>query len=497
MITLYINVRIHTLDSERPAASALLARDGLVDALYDAPPSLPGVPRVDLQGTVVCPGFIDAHTHSFEGGLYNLGADLSLARRLDDVFGLLASTAPLSGMVFAWRFDETAIAEQRFPTCAEMDRVVPDVPCLLRRVDGHSCQVNTAALRAIDWRGHSPPDDSGLLLLEHNDIAAHWFHRQPNDEAVLRCYDRAAAIALAAGCTTVHTMVGDTDRDPLHYALLRNNLDRFPVEYLLYPQIFDADRAASLGATRVGGCILVDGSLGSHTAALRQPYADMPGTSGRLYRNEHNWRDFVGRAHELGLQVSAHAIGDAAIERFVAAVEVAQRQQVKKAQRGNSCDLRHAIIHCELTDDALLDRMAAAGIVAVMQPAFDRLWAAGLYTRVLGQERASRTNRLASMLSRGIHVAAGSDWYITPLDPLAGMRAAVNMHNPAESLSPQQALGLWTTGAAYLSRDENRLGHLSPGLQADFVCLADDPLGGDEPPAVLRVVKRGETVYET
>jgi len=484
MNTLYVNGHVHT--SALPAATALLALDGHVAALYDVPPKAPGIRRVDLRGAHIYPGFIDAHTHSFEGGLYSLGVDLSSARGMADVLGMLAAAAPLSGLVFAWRFDENDVAEGRFPTLEELDTVFPTMPCLLRRVDGHSCQVNTAALRAIDWRGTPPADDTGLLRGVHNDRAAHWFHRRLDDDAVLRCYERAAAIALQAGCTTVHTMVGDADRDPLHYALLQGNLHRLPVEYIPYPQIFDADRAAALGATRVGGCILVDGSFGSHTAALRQPYADSPDTNGTLYRTQAEWLSLARRAQELGLQMAAHAIGDAAVEQFVSAVEQAQREHPR--------DLRHIVIHCELTDDALLDRMAAAGMVTAMQPVFDELWAAGLYTRVLGEERAARTNRLASTLARGIAVGGSSDWYITPIAPLRGMRAAMRMHNPAERLSPEQALGLWTTGAAFVSRDEMRLGSLAPGYQADFTCLSH--AFTDENAAVTCVVKRGEVAYE-
>jgi predicted amidohydrolase YtcJ len=112
----------------------------------------------------------------------------------------------------------------------------------------------------------------------------------------------------------------------------------------------------------------------------------------------------------------------------------------------------------------------------MMQPAFDKLWGGnnGLYERRLGKERTSRTNRLASIYNRGILITGGSDWYITDLNALKGIDAAVRIHNPYERLSKFQALELYTSNAAQLSSDENRLGRIKKELQADFVCLDED-----------------------
>ena len=142
MTILYVNAGIITMHDDQPRAAALLAVDGRVAALYDTPPMVPGIQRVDLHGAVVVPGLIDAHTHSFEGGLYSLGADLSESRTVGDALAVIRETPPLGGLRFAWRFDESLVSEGRFPSRAELDAISPE-PLLLRRVCGHSCQVNS------------------------------------------------------------------------------------------------------------------------------------------------------------------------------------------------------------------------------------------------------------------------------------------------------------------------------------------------------------------
>jgi len=121
----------------------------------------------------------------------------------------------------------------------------------------------------------------------------------------------------------------------------------------------------------------------------------------------------------------------------------------------------------------MLDRIKKAECSAVMQPMFDRLWGGPgeLYERVLGKERTSRTTRLSSIYERDILLTGGSDWYITDIDAINGIDAAVKINNPQERLTPYQAVKIYTANAAKLSFDEDRIGQIKPGLQADLVCL--------------------------
>ncbi len=465
---LFYNAKFYSMKHENDSFAAALVDNGIIKEIFITTPELVGIEKIDLQGSFVYPGFIDTHTHSFEGGLYSLGADLEKAATLEDVFSILSKTKSVSGKIFAFRFDERLVKEKRFPTASELDKIFPDTPVILRRVDGHSCVINTKAVQSIDWNTPLPDNFNGYLSQRENGKAANWFHRNFDDESILKIYHKAANIAVNRGHTTIHTMIGDGSSNIKHYELIRNNLHQFPVEFILYPQITDVNKALKAGSPRIGGCLLADGSFGSHTAALLEPYSDEPGNYGSLYRSSKSWNNLIQNANKNNLQVAVHCIGDAAISQILAIYE--------KVQKDDPKDLRHAIIHNELTTENILDREKNAQVSVIMQPMFDKLWASpgGLYETRLGKERTLRTNRLASIYKRGILLTGSSDWYITEINALKGIDAATLIHNKNERLSAYQAVEIYTKNAAELSFDEDRLGTLEVGKQADFICLQDD-----------------------
>lgn len=466
---LFYNAKFYSIRKEGESFSALLVDEfGNIKETFQTEPEISDVEKIDLNGAFTYPGFIDTHTHSFEGGLYSLGADLEKAVTLEDVFLILSETKPVSGKIFAFRFEERLVKEKRFPTASELDTIFPNIPVILRRVDGHSCMINTKAAQSIDWDTPLSGNFNGYLSKRENGKAANWFHRNFDDESILKIYHKAANIAVNTGHTTIHTMIGDGHSNIKHYELIRNNLNQFPVEFILYPQITDVAKALEASSPRIGGCILADGSFGSHTAALLEAYSDEPGNYGSLYRSSKSWNNFIQDAHKNNLQVAVHCIGDAAISQILAIYE--------KVQKENPKDLRHAIIHNELTTEDILDREKNAKVSVIMQPMFDRLWAnpGGLYENRLGKERTLRTNRLASIYKRGILLTGSSDWYITEMNALKGIDAATQIHNKNERLSAYQAVEIYTKNAAALSFDEDRFGTLEVGKQADFICLQND-----------------------
>jgi predicted amidohydrolase YtcJ len=463
----------------------------IVDTLSILPDSFQGE-KIDLQESHVFPGFTDTHTHSFEGGLYSFAANLGHCRSLSDLFAELKNYEPIDGILVGFNFDENLIGEKRFPSKKELDTHFSYIPVLLRRIDGHSVQINSKLKQMIEEWGNITLPGNEPYRGKWNDYVCHQFHRNISEDWVVKAYKRGATIGIKSGHTTIHSMIGDAASDPLHYQLIAEMKGEFALDLILYPQIFDVNRALQLKSHRVGGCILADGSFGSHTAALTRPYCNDKNNSGRLYKSDDEWDEFITMAHNSGLQVAVHCIGDAAIKQILRAYI--------KAERGNRQNLRHQIIHCELIeDDEVIDLMSEYSIAAVMQPAFDRLWGGenGFYAALLGRDRALNCNRFRSLVRGGVLVTGGSDWYITDLDALAGIDAAVNHHNEKERLEPYEAIKLYTSNAARLTGEEDRFGELVAGKQADLVCLSENPLESENIAAIgiKKVVKCGRILY--
>ncbi len=225
---LFYNAKFYSMKHENDSFTAVLVDNGIIEKIFNTIPELAGIEKIDLQGSFIYPGFIDTHTHSFEGGLYSLGVDLEKAATLEDVFSKLSETEPVSGKIFAFRFDESLVKEKRFPTAFELDKVFPDTPVIIRRVDGHSSVINTKAAQSIDWDTPLPDGFNGYLSKRENGKAANWFHQHFDNESILKIYHRAANIAANTGHTTIHTMIGDGHSNIKHYELIKNNLHQFP-----------------------------------------------------------------------------------------------------------------------------------------------------------------------------------------------------------------------------------------------------------------------------
>ena len=267
------NLYLWVNDKFTAEPQALLVEKGIVieQLPYPVPEQYKHIYQQDFAGAYAYPGFIDTHTHSFEGGLYSLGVDLSKAKNIDEVLQLLSAEnakKTKDEIIFAWQLDEALLQEKRFPTVQELDSVVPDKPLLLRRIDGHSCMLNPFARKQIKDLATS----TEILRGAENDHAVHYFHNRLTDDRILEAYQISAKLGLQAGFCSLHTMIGDAQNSITHFELIRDNLDKFPLRFILYPQSFNIEAALNAGAKRIGGCIIADGSIGSETAAVSEPY---------------------------------------------------------------------------------------------------------------------------------------------------------------------------------------------------------------------------------
>ncbi|MBM4046080.1 MAG: amidohydrolase family protein [Planctomycetes bacterium] len=278
----------------------------------------------------------------------------------------------------------------------------------------------------------------------------------------------AAQRAAEKGVTTVHALEGgNRDDEPELRCLMAGDL---PVRVVPYPITEDVEWVKSLGLPRIGGCLLLDGAIEAHTAALFEPYADAPGELGKLYHTREELAQFVRSAHDAGLQIAVHAVGERAIQQFL---DVLEPVLVRSPR-----DHRHRIEHFIVPTADQIARVARLGVAVCAQPTFERLWGGeqGGFARRLGPSRMKRTTPLRSLLDAGALVAGGSDSYVSPLDPLLGIHSAVNHPNPAQRLTVPEALRLFTLHAARIAFEDHLKGSLEVGKLADFVVLARNPL---------------------
>lgn len=232
-----------------------------------------------------------------------------------------------------------------------------------------------------------------------------------------------------------------------------------------------------MGLPRIGGDYFLDGSFGSHTAWLSEPYSSPPPEGspphGISYRDDAGLLELFRAAQAASLQMGVHAIGDAAIEQAISTWEKVAAETGEDAVRS----LGHRIEHFECATDDHIERAARLGLRASVQPAFDHYWGGTekLYAQRIGEERALGMNRFGTMVSKGMRLGAGSDSTVTPLDPFVQMASLRLHHVEAERLDAAAAFEMHTTGSRSLAGDASA-GLIAAGQSADLVLVDRDPL---------------------
>ncbi|MFF4093827.1 amidohydrolase [Streptomyces sp. NPDC001834] len=485
---------------------------------------------IDLDGALVTPAFTDAHVHTTATGLALTGLDLSAARTLDEALGLLrayVAAHPADRVVLGHGWDATRWPEQRPPSRAELDAAAGGRPVYLPRVDVHSAVVTTALLDLVpgitSLPGHHP--DAPLTDAAHHAVRAA-AHGAVSPRQRADAQRAALRRAVSLGIGTVHECGGPHISDEEDFAgLLRLAAEESG------PRVFgywaeeiadekDARRVRELGAVGAAGDLFVDGSLGSHTACLHEPYADgASGHTGTAHLDAARIAAHVTACTEAGLQAGFHAIGDAAVSAVVEGVRAAAQKLGLARIRA----ARHRVEHAEMLTPETVAAFAELGLTASVQPAFDAAWGGkdGMYARRLGAERARTLNPYAALLRAGVPLAFGSDSPVTPLDPWGTVRAAAFHRTPEHRISVRAGFTAHTRGGwRAVGRDD--AGTLVPGAPADYavwrtgglvVQAPDDRVArwstdprsgtpglpdltpGAELPVCLRTVVFGQTVY--
>jgi predicted amidohydrolase YtcJ len=441
--------------------------------------------RIDLEGGALVPGFCDAHVHLPATGLYAGGMDFRGVHSADQILDSFTAHARGDGAVmFGGNFEDPL---DRPLTRADLDRVVGDRPAMLARADMHSCIVSSALINQLDLTGIDgvDVDDSGRptgYLREQAACGAwNWFDASlPRDEQIA-AIRAAVRHAYSKGVTSVHEMFVVEWRGWPSYDVFMDAIEGVALNVVTYLGTDEVDKVKSMGHTRIGGDYFLDGSFGSHTAWVKEPFSSPPPEgsppNGIQYRDDEELYGFFLAAQTAGLQVGVHAIGDAAIEQAITTWE----RVAAEVGEGRVMQLGHRIEHFECASDDHIHRAERLRLQASVQPAFDAFWGGeeGLYADRIGWERAREMNRFGAMCEHNLALAAGSDSTVTPLDPFLQLKALRAHSVESESISGERALALHTMGGHHAAGQDDKRGAIEPGALADLAWLDRDPVTTD------------------
>jgi len=409
--------------------SRLLIDDDKIIALDNDRTAPDGAEILDFGDKLILPPLVDSHTHFFQTGLYLGALDVSHISTKDGLLSFIRGSTldnfRIGEVVWISGFDPI----DEMPNSAELESVAPNIPIFLRRVDGHSCSLSKSAQKMI-------PDDmrnqSGIYTGIMQEKVVDYFLRLVDEDELILAANRVAESAVKVGAMRIHSLVPYIEWAEI---LMKIQKD-LPIETEIFVESTDVESVAELDLKQIGGCILLDGSFGSHTAAITEPYADAPNNSGILYFTDEKLLSFFQSARDKNLAVAMHAIGDRAIEQYIRCAEkVADGEQLK----------RWRIEHAELINRNQIERARKLGLTLSVQPAFEKFWGGPdkMYAKRLGK-RWMMTNHFRDEIDAGILLLGGSDSYITPIDPVSGIFDAMNHPNKSQRLTQNEAISLFT-----------------------------------------------------
>lgn len=505
---LYRGGEVVTMEPARPSARALATAGARILVVGDEAECRAAlraaghtqVEEVDLAGGALLPGFIDTHLHPIPVAIFELTPDLSSARSIGEVVERLRAAAAACGpdeWVFGMQLDDEALAERRLPTRHELDRVSAARPVVVLERDGHCSIGNSAALAAAGITRETPDPPGGRIDREPDGAPAGACREAagqlllgglpaPPLERVREAARRAFRRIASHGITSVGAVLQSDEEGPAGAAgaveLVAMQLLLEEAPFCTYAIVIGktAEAAESARATaledppagrRVGAFkIFADGTFGGRTACMHQPFADAPDDAGFLVHDEDVLYRRMQDAHRRGLQVCIHAIGDRAVTR---SLDLYERLLAEHPRPGR----RHRIEHASLVAPDEARRMARLGIAVSTQPLFVHSEKAWLHER-LGTERARHAYPLRDLLDAGVRVGGASDAPIESTCVLHAIQCCVTREGfePAQGISPVEALRLFTSEAAWLQFEEDEKGTLAPGKRADLVQLGASPL---------------------
>ena len=501
MKTVYYNGAVYT--GELPLVSAFAVEDGtfIFAGTDEDAAKIAADARIDLGSAFVCAGFNDSHMH-----VLNYGQSLTVAplyahtSSIEDIIACLKETKPGSGgwiLGRGWNQDFFG-GEKKMPTRWELDRVSLEHPVVATRACGHALCVNSRALELLGITADTPQMDGGEIVMENGQLNGVFLDNAmdlvldqipaPSREDVKDMLRAAMKALNGYGITSCHS----DDYCAFHAlpwqevnAAYRELEAAGEMTVRVYQQsnFADVEKLAQFvqegNVTGAGSeffkigplKLLGDGALGARTAYLSRPYADAPDTRGLSVFTAEQFDALISFAHANGMQIAVHCIGDACLDLVLSSLEKALAAHPRT-------DHRHGIVHCQITREDQLEKMAQMGLHIYCQGIFLDYDTHIVRERV-GEELAQTSYSWKTLMRMGATVSGGSDCPVELPRVLAGMQCAVTRcdldgngpYLPDEAFTVREAIDSFTKGGAYASFEEQAKGQIKPGMPADFVVL--------------------------
>lgn len=497
------NGRIWTGDPQNPWAEAVAISGDRISAIGTnseiAKRTQAGTVTIDLKGRLAAPGFNDAHIHFLNGSLglfqvnlYNAGSLEEMQRRISE----FAKSHPDEKWITGAGWEYGWIPGGRLPNAQDLDKIVPDRPVYLKAFDGHTGWVNSEALRKADVNGATKFPGYGEIvkdalgrptgaLKENAQSVVTRMIPEPARERKLDALIAGQKMAASLGITSIQNAMGTPEELGLYEDLLKQGklILRVNMAMTVTPrddpkklEIYAALNRSHTGPWIRSGAIklVMDGVVESHTAAMLDPYADNPSTSGSPVWTRQELNKIVERATTLGLQIYTHAIGDRAV-----------RMTLDSYERVHPQEKRLRIEHIETISPEDLPRFAKLGVIPSMQPIHADPESAEPWEKAVGPKRLPLAFAWREFEKSGARLTFSSDWPAAiDLNPIHGIYCAVTRQTadgqPAGGWLPQQrvsvetALRAYTVMGSYSSFEENVKGQIKPGMLADLIVLSTD-----------------------
>ncbi|MFX0077481.1 MAG: amidohydrolase [Candidatus Hermodarchaeota archaeon] len=482
---------------------------------------------IDLKGNTLLPGFIDCHIHAIGSIFLTLYPSLKHVKSLREIQELLRKEGQSKNsdeLILAFDLDEEKLENPVIPTRWDLDKACPDNPVFIFRHDIHIGIANSKLLKLLEIDEDTIPPEGGEIrknnkgditgvLTENTINRVFSVFKLPDAQTIRENADKFFLNLAKNGITSIHGVL-ELDRKggvdnlggislPILKLIQDNVLQNYYGIYftanpkkilkIKKPPLDGIDKFSKFKV----GCIKawLDGSFGAYTAFMCEPFTNQPKNSGYCVIEEDILYERMKKAHNLGLQIAVHAIGDKANKLLVDLYQ----KLLEEHPRENH---RHRIEHASILTTDVIKGIKKLGLIASCQPTFILSEFDWLEKR-LGKERCKITYPFKSLIDAGIVIASGSDGPVEDPNPVFGLHAMVNREGfvPDEVISIEEALKTYTINGAYAAFEEDVKGSIEEGKLADFVILDKNPLEIPKDKIkqiqVVETIIRGETVYKT